>query len=125
MILSILKSYEKIEYYLVTHWKNGTLFLFSDVILFFFYYAHNRKIEDPCRWNEVQQDFLWFTISDWNIDRIISIEIDIFPLVNYMTCDLRTSRWSIFGQRPLRMTFIRDISRLNSFWDILDYTITE
>ena len=89
------------------------------------YNALNEKIEDLCRWNEVQQILPWFTITDWNIDRIISIGIEQFPFPSYLTSDLRTSRWSTFGQRPLRMTFIRDMSRLNSFWDLLDYTLTE
>ena len=39
---------QKIESYLVTDWKIIQLFLFNDVIRFF-YNAHNEKIENPCR----------------------------------------------------------------------------
>ena len=94
-IENLIDVSEKIEYYEIIGWKMTSYFFLSKSFVLC-YYALYKKIDDSYRWNEIHHIFFWYTITEKNIDKIISIEIDMLTFVECMTFNLRTSRWSIF-----------------------------
>ena len=71
------------------------------------------------------QDLIWFIATDWNNDKIISVQIGIFIFADDISSDHCMMRSSIFEYLSLYMIIIRFISRLYSWWNLVDYALTD
>ena len=71
------------------------------------------------------QDLIWFIDTDWNNDRISSVQIVIFIFADDIASDHYMMRSSIFEYLSFFMVIIRFISRLYSRWNLVDYALTD